>query len=92
MSDAARQSLEKPDMRARAGQLDMAEALAPNFRKRDFNTAFIADDSAVFHPLVLAAQAFPIRYRTENTRAEEAVLLRLESPVVDGLRFGDFTM
>ena len=70
----------------------MTEPFASNFRKGYFDTAFVANDTAVFHAFVLAAQTFPIRHRTENARAEEAVLLRLESSIVDGLRFGNFTM
>ena len=70
MPDAARQPLEEPDMGTWACQFDVAKPLASNFGKRDLNAAFVADDAAVFHPFVLAAQAFPVRYRTENTSAE----------------------
>src|SRR6267142_3627157 len=70
----------------------MAEALAADFAERDFDAALVADDSAVLHALVLAAQAFPVRHRTENFGAEQAVAFRLERAVVDGLRLGDFTV
>jgi hypothetical protein len=70
----------------------MAKAFAPDFGQSDLNTAFIADDTAVFHPLVLAAETLPVRNGTENARAEEAILLRFESPVVDGFRFRHFAM
>src|SRR5215470_3261122 len=92
MANTTRQSFKEPDVRAGAGQFDVAEAFTSNLRKRDFNTAFVADHTAVFHPLVLAAQALPVGYRTENASAEKAVLLGLERSVIDGLRFCDFTM
>src|SRR5713101_7294258 len=74
-------------MRAGRSQLDVAESFTPHFRERHFHAALVADDAAMLHPLVLAAQAFPIRYRTENARAEQTISLRLERPVVDGLGF-----
>src|SRR5215813_11937667 len=92
MPDAARQSLEEPDMGPGAGQFDVAKPLASNLGKRDFNTAFVADHTAVFHPFVFAAQAFPVRDGTENASAEQTILLRLERPIVDGLRLGYFAM
>src|SRR5215813_5234587 len=92
MSDATRQSFEEPDMGAGAGQFDVAKPFASNFGKRDFNAAFVADDAAVFHPFVLAAQAFPVRYRTEDTSAEQTILLRLERSIVDGLGLGYFAV
>src|SRR5438093_12452828 len=70
----------------------MAEALATDFAQGDFDTALIADNSAVLHPLILAAQAFPVRDGAKNLGAEEAVALGFERAVVDGLRLGDFAM
>src|ERR1700693_5727816 len=46
----------------------------------------------MLHPLVLAAQTLPIRYRTENARAKQSIPLRLESPVVDGFGLGHLAM
>src|SRR5204863_9674980 len=51
VANAARETLEKPDMGAGARKLDMAEAFAPDFGQRDFHTAFVANDAAVFHAL-----------------------------------------
>ena len=73
-------------MRDRRGQLDMAHPLAADLRQRDLDTALLADDAAILHPLVLAAQAFIVADRAEDTGAEQAVLLRLEGTIVD--RFG----
>ena len=60
--------------------------------KRNFNAAFLADDAAILHALVLAAQAFVILDRTENAGAEQAVPFRLEGTVVDGLRLLDLAV
>jgi hypothetical protein len=72
-------------VRDRRGQLDVAHALAADLRQRDFDAALVADDALVLHALVLAAQALPVLDRTEDARAEQAVALRLEGAVVDGL-------
>ena len=45
-------------------------------------------DAAVADALVLAAVALPVLDRAEDPLAEQAVLLRLERAVVDGLRLG----
>src|SRR5438309_11157490 len=92
MSDARRQALEEPDVRNGRGQLDVAHALAADFGLRDFDAALVADDAAMLHALVLAAEAFPIGDRAEDLRAEQTVALRLEGAVVDRLRLGDFAV
>ena len=92
VADARRQALEEPDVRNGRGQLDVAHALAAHLRLRDFDAALVADDAAVLHPLVLAAEAFPVGDRAEDLRAEEAVALRFEGAVVDRLRLGDFAV
>src|SRR5262245_15062890 len=73
-------------------QLDMAHALAPDFRLNDFDAALLADHAAMAHAFVFAAIAFVVFGRTENFRAEQTVALRLEGPVVDGLGFSHFAM
>jgi len=70
----------------------VAKTLTADLRQGDFDAALVADDAAVLHALVLAAQAFPVRDRTEDFGAEQAVTLGLEGAVVDGLRLGDFTV
>ena len=79
-------------MRDRRGQLDMAHALAPHLGQRDLDAAFLADDAAELHPLVLAAQALVILDRPKDAGAEQAVALRLEGAVVDGLRLLDLAI
>src|SRR5215469_10130565 len=70
----------------------MAEALAPHFAERNFDTALVADDSAMLHAFVFPAQALPVRDGTEYLRAEQAVTFRLEGAVIDGFRLGDFAV
>jgi hypothetical protein len=92
VADARRQRLQEPDVGDRSGQLDMAHALAANARQRDFDAALFADDALVLHALVLAAQALVVLDRAEDARAEQAVALRLEGTVVDGLRLLDLAV
>ena len=87
-ADAARGGFEEPDMGHGRGQLDVAHPFPPDLALGHFDAAALADDAAVFHPFVLAAEAFVIVDRAENLGAEEAVFFRLERPVVDGLGFG----
>src|ERR1700733_4221609 len=79
-------------MRAGRRQLDVPQAFAANLGKRNFHAALVADHSAMFHALVLAAQALPIGHGAEDAGAEQAVPLRLERAVVDGLGLGDFSV
>src|SRR4029450_13049020 len=82
------QALEDPDVRHRRGELDVAHALAAHARARHLDAALVAHHAAVLHALVLTAQALPVGDRAEDLGAEETVTLRLEGPVVDGLRLG----
>src|SRR6266571_1099806 len=70
----------------------MAKALAADFAERDFDATLVADHTAMLHPLVLPAQALPIGDGTKDLGAEQAVPLRFEGAVVDGLRLGHFAM
>ncbi len=62
--------------------------LAAHFTQSDFHAALVANHAAVLHALVLAAQTFPVRHRTENLGAEQAIALGLEGAVIDGFRLG----
>src|SRR5207249_6696702 len=64
---------------------DVPEAFAPHLGLGDLDPAAVADHSAVADALVLAAVALPVLDRAEDLLAEQAVLLGLERPVVDGL-------
>ena len=87
-----RQALQEPDVRDRARELDVAHPLAAHLGERDFDAALLADHAAVLQALVLAAQALVVLDRPEDLRAEEAVALGLERPVVDRLRLLDFAV
>ena len=84
-TDAAGQRLEEPDVCGRAGQLDVAHALAAHLGQGDLGTALLANHTAVLHALVLAAQALVVLDRSEDRGAEQAVALGLEGAVVDRL-------
>src|SRR2546425_12031879 len=60
----------------------MAHAVTPHLRERDLDAALLADDAAVLHALVLAAQALVVLDRPEDAGAEQTVALRLEGAVV----------
>ena len=89
-ADARRQGLQEPDMRHRAGQLDVAHALTAHLGQGDFHAAFFADHAAMFQTLVFAAQALVVLDRPEDLGAEQAVALGLEGTVVDGFRLFHF--
>ena len=84
------QALEEPHVGDRGGQLDVAHALAAHARPGDLDAALVADDARELHALVLAARALVVLGRAEDAGAEQPVALRLEGPVVDGLRLLDF--
>ena len=92
VANARGQALEKPHVGAGRGQFDMAQPFAAHLAEGDFDAALIADHSAMLHALVFAAQAFPVRNRAEDFGAKQAVALRFEGAVVDGLRLGDFAV
>ena len=70
----------------------MTHALATNRRLGHFDAALLADDAAMLHALVLAAQALVILDRPEDLGAEQPVTFRFERTVVDGLRLLDFAV
>ena len=76
-------------MRDRGGQFDMAHPLAAHLLKGDFHAALFADNAAIFHALVFAAQAFVILDRAKDTRTEQAITFGLKRAVVDGFRLFD---
>src|SRR5581483_2131164 len=86
LPDPGGQALEEPHVGDRGGQLDVAHALAAHPGPRHLDAALVTDHARELHPLVLAAGALVVLGRAEDAGAEEAVPLRLERPVVDGLR------
>jgi hypothetical protein len=79
-----RQSLEEPDVGDGNGELDVAHALATNASESHFDTATVADHSAITDSLVFTAMTLPVLHGSEDPLAEETILLRLEGAVVDG--------
>src|SRR3546814_20114253 len=84
-ADARGQRLEEPDVRDRAGQVDVAHALAAHLGQGDLGAALFAHHAAVLHALVLAAQALVVLDRPAEGGAEQAVPLGPEGAVVVGL-------
>src|SRR5271168_4253597 len=70
----------------------MAHAVAAHLRERHLYAALLADDAAILHALVLAAQALVILDRAEDAGAEQPVPLRLEGAVVDRLGLLDLAI
>ena len=91
-ADARWQRLEEPNVCNGRRQFDVAHPLTADLLQRDFNTTFFADNAAIFHTLIFAAQTFVIFDRAKDTRAEQAITLGLECPVVDGFRLFDLTI
>ncbi len=87
-----RNALQIPDVADGRGQLNMAHALAADFGAGDFDAAAVADDALELDLLVAPAVALPVLDRAEDALAEQAVALRLERTVVDGLRLLDFAV
>ena len=81
-----------PDVDDGRGELDVAHALAPDLGAGHLDAAALADDALEPDALVLAAGALEVLLRTEDLLAEQAVLLRLERAVVDGLGLLDLTV
>src|SRR5204863_6217812 len=70
VADAARHTLEEPDVRDRSGEVDVAHALAAHLLPRHLDAAALADDALVADALVLAAVALPVLRRAEDALAE----------------------
>lgn len=70
-------------------QFDVAHAFTANLGLGHLNATALTDDALVTDTLVLTASALPVAGWAENSLAEEAVLLRLQGAVVDGLRLFD---
>ena len=92
VAQTRRNTLEVPDVSYWSRKFDVTHALTTNLGAGDFNTATLTDDALEAHSLVLTAVALPVASRSEDLLAEQAILLRLEGAVVDGLRLLNFAM
>ena len=92
VAQAARDTLEVPDVGDGGGELDVAHPLTTHRRAGHLDAAALADDALEADPLVLAAGALPVPGRAEDLLAEESVLLGLEGAVVDRLGLLDLTV
>ena len=92
VAEAARHTLEVPDVRDRSGELDVAHALTTHGGLGDLHAAALTNDSLEADSLVLAARALPVAARSEDLLSEQAVLLGLQGAVVDRLWLLDLTV
>ena len=92
IAEPAGHALEVPDVRDWGGKLDVPHPVAPYLRSRYLDPAPLADDPLEADALVLAAMALPVTGGPEDPLAEQAVLLGLQGPVVDGLRLLDLAV
>lgn len=92
MADATRQAFEKPNVLTWTGQINITETLAANLRLRNFDSALIANHTAVLHAFVFAAETLPISNGSKDTRAKETITLRLEGSIVNRLWLCHFTV
>ena len=86
VTQTAWHTFEVPNVRHWSSELDVTHALTTYLCARYFNAASLTDDAFEADALVLTAVALPIASWSKDLLAEETVLLRLESSVVDGLR------
>ena len=75
----------------RTGQFDVAHSFAAHLGQRHLHTTLLAHHTAVFQALILATETLVVAHRPEQLGTEQAISLRLESTVVDGLRFFHLT-
>ena len=85
-------ALEVPDVGHRGGQLDVAHPLPADVGAGHFHAAAVADLALIADLLVLAAVALPVLGGAKDALAEQAVPLRLQGAVVDGLRLLDLAI
>ena len=78
-------------MRAGAGEIDMAHALASNLDQGHFNAALLADNAAMLQSLVFFAKAFVVLDRAKYLGTEQTIALRLKGTVINRLWFFHFT-
>ncbi|MPM12273.1 hypothetical protein SDC9_58625 [bioreactor metagenome] len=86
VAEPARHTLEVPDVRHRGGELDVAHPLTTDVGAGDLDATALTHDALEPDTLVLAAVALPVPGGAEDLLAEQAVPLRLQGAVVDGLR------
>ena len=89
---ARRHRAVEPDVRNRSGQFDMAHAFAPYPEMGHLDAAAVADHAPIANRLELPAVALPFLGGAEDALAEQAVLLRAQRAVIDGLRLLDLAV
>ncbi len=81
-----------PDVSNRSGKGDVTHALAADGGAGHFDAALVADDAFITGILVFSAVALPVTGGAEDGFAEEPILFRAQTTVVDGFRFENFAV
>ena len=68
----------------------MAHTLTTHFCECHFNTTLLADNTAMLHALIFAAETFIVFYGAKDLGAEKTFSLRLKGTIVYGLGFFNF--
>ncbi len=63
----------------------MSKTLTTHFGLNHLDATLLADDAAMLHALVLAADTLVVFDRPEDLRAKKSVSLGLESTIINGL-------
>ena len=92
VTQTGRDALEVPNVSNGSRQLDVTHALAAHRGLGDLNATTLADDSLEANALVFSTRALPVTAGSKDLLTEEAILLRLERAVVDGLWLLDLTV
>src|SRR5680860_1018529 len=91
VAHATGHTLEIPDVADRGSKIYVAHALTTHLGTSHLHPTTFALYALVADTLILAAVALPILGGTEDTLTEKTILLRLERPIIDGLRLEHFT-
>jgi hypothetical protein len=79
-------------MANRGSQIDMPHALPSHLGAGYLDAAFITDNTFVTYLLVFTTIALEVLGRAEYLLAEKAVLLGLQSTIVESLRLGHLSV
>jgi hypothetical protein len=72
-------------------QFNVTQPFSANLGFGHFHAAPVTYDPLIAHPFIFTAVTLPIPGRPEYSLAKQTVPLRLQRPVIDRLRFFDFS-
>ena len=86
------QTFQEPYVGNRGCQCNVAHSFPSHFGLNHFDATFFTDDSPMFHAFVLTTVALVVFCGPKYLGTEQAITLRLESPVINGLRLLDLSI